>query len=288
MRSLPLSARQVLGFFVCVALFVCLTSVAQARGNEDAVCRVEISKADPNAPEFFRVTNKTAGDLTIQFLLTSVRNVTSSPPLPKTWVLKPNTSEDLFSIHPANPRQSWRYEYRYYWRNGRPDARHDDSYAYRLPFESGKSFRVIQGYNGSFSHHGEYQYSIDWDMPPGSLICAARDGVVVRNEDSFSGRGLNAGFRDRTNVVLIQHEDGTIGEYAHLRKGGSLVQPGQNVRTGQHIGYSGDVGYSDGPHLHFGVWRPIDGKNIESIRVTFTDGVNTFDELREKQTYTAR
>ncbi|HNV71688.1 MAG TPA: M23 family metallopeptidase [Candidatus Ozemobacteraceae bacterium] len=287
MRATGRALRQTFCVLICFCLFFDLAAIVLARGNEDAVCRVEINKANPNAPEYFRVTNKTAGDLTINFLLPTANNVTATPTLPRTWVLQPRASESLFSIHPANSRRAWRYEYRFFWRNGRPNARHDDSQRYRLPFPSGQRFRVIQGNNGSFSHFGEYQYAVDFDMPEGSIICAARGGVVVRAEDSFSGRGLTDEYRNRTNVILIQHDDGTIGEYAHLRKGGKLVHMGDTVSTGQKLGYSGDVGYSDGAHLHFGVWKPIDGKTIESIRVTFTDGVNMYNELREQVTYTA-
>ena len=48
---------------------------------------------------------------------------------------------------------------------------HNDDYVYRLPYSSGSSFSVGQGYFGSFSHEGKY--AIDWTMPIGTPIYAA-------------------------------------------------------------------------------------------------------------------
>lgn len=275
-------------FSLCLFFSLCLVPAAQARGMQDSACHIEISKANNNAPEHFRVRNKTPGYLTMTFLLPMARNVISKPELPQTWVFKPHSEQDLFTVFPKNPKMAWRYEYRYFWRNGRPDAAHNNSVRYRFPFQAGETFRVIQGFDGTFSHSGEFRFSIDWDMPSGTMVCAARSGLVVRVEDSFSGRGLTDNFRNRTNVILIEHEDGTIGEYSHFRKAGALVKPGQTVRTGQNLGYSGDVGYSDGPHLHFGVWRPLNGEKTESLPIMFTDGTHPFDELTEGHSYTAR
>lgn len=276
-------------FSVCLGLFLfCTTSSLHARGSEDNFCKIDISKQGDNAPEYFRVVNKTHGFLTVTFSLPKAENVVTQPALPKTWVLRARETADLFSVHPKNARQAWRYEYRYDWRQGNVQARHDDAFRYRLPYEKGRTFKVIQGFHGRFSHTGEYAYAIDWDMPEGTPICAARGGTVIRVEQEFTGRGLTPDFKDRTNAVLIQHEDGTIGQYSHIRFRGSAVHVGQVVRTGQVIAYSGDVGYSGGYHLHFSVLKPVSGKSLESVPIVFTDGRDTLQELREQHSYTAR
>ena len=54
----------------------------------------------------------------------------------------------------------------------------DTSYVYALPYETGKTFRVIQGYFSHFSH--KERAALDFNMKRGTIITAARDGIVVR------------------------------------------------------------------------------------------------------------
>ena len=54
----------------------------------------------------------------------------------------------------------------------------EKSFLYDLPFPKGKSYTLFQGYNGTFSHQNEN--SIDFTMPEGSEVAAARDGIVVK------------------------------------------------------------------------------------------------------------
>lgn len=48
-----------------------------------------------------------------------------------------------------------------------------DNYAYSLPFEKGSRFRIVQGYGGLFSHR--HIAALDFEMPIGTPICAARE-----------------------------------------------------------------------------------------------------------------
>jgi murein DD-endopeptidase MepM/ murein hydrolase activator NlpD len=146
---------------------------------------------------------------------------------------------------------------------------HDDSIIYSLPYKKGQAYKVIQGYNGSFSHHGDDQYAVDFGMPEGTFICAARDGMVVGVKDNSNIQGGSKDSKHKANYVLIRHSDGTIGEYHHLKRKGVLVNIGQKIRKGHIIGLSGNTGWSTVPHLHFGVYKSIDGKRRKSFPVTF-------------------
>jgi murein DD-endopeptidase MepM/ murein hydrolase activator NlpD len=129
----------------------------------------------------------------------------------------------------------------------------DSSYVYALPFESGKSFRVIQGYFSRFSH--KERAALDFNMNRGTKIMAAREGIIVRvKEDSDKG-GLNKKYRPDGNNIVIQHTDGSRAGYWHLQKNGALVKVGDTVKKGQLIALSGKTGYAAIPHLHFLVWR---------------------------------
>ncbi|MEM6772000.1 MAG: M23 family metallopeptidase [Bacteroidota bacterium] len=126
-------------------------------------------------------------------------------------------------------------------------------HVYELPFAPGTSQVVSQGYNGKFSHQGAL--SLDFDMPEGTPIHAARGGVVAIVEERFDRGCPSARCLEYTNEVVILHDDGTFGEYVHLRQNGALVERGDRVETGQLIGESGATGFANGPHLHFSVYR---------------------------------
>jgi murein DD-endopeptidase MepM/ murein hydrolase activator NlpD len=205
--------------------------------------------------------------VTLQAELT---NMTSSPALPLTVDLAGRGKKLLAELRVANPSQAWRwrYHYRYYRgnRGGRPAE-----VLYRLPYRPEERYRVGQGNLGKFSHGpgtGD-EYAFDFDMPVGTVICAARDGVVAGvRTDSTSGGG-SRDFGNCANYVMIRHDDGTYADYLHLQTGGALVKMGERVKAGQPIARSGHTGYSTHPHLHFVVYRPIDGTRRESLPIKF-------------------
>ncbi|UFU05563.1 M23 family metallopeptidase [Ruania halotolerans] len=52
------------------------------------------------------------------------------------------------------------------------------------------------------------------------------------------------------NHVIVRHEDGTYGTYAHLRRGSATVQIGRSVHAGQELAQVGNTGNTSEPHLH--------------------------------------
>jgi murein DD-endopeptidase MepM/ murein hydrolase activator NlpD len=137
-------------------------------------------------------------------------------------------------------------------------------FRYAFPWVGGP-FRVTQGPNGRVSHFGpKGRYAMDIAMPEGTTIIAAREGVVVKTENSQSGRAPNPS----GNFVRILHPDGTMGVYLHLMRGSVVVAEGQRVRQGQMLAKSGNTGNSTGPHLHFVVQRNV-GLALESIPYRF-------------------
>lgn len=144
--------------------------------------------------------------------------------------------------------------------------RDDSSFVYALPYPVGKSYLMVQGYFTHFSHRN--RAAIDFKMPEGTTVTAARDGVVIRTEKNKNRGGLNRKYRKDANYVVIAHDDGTRAGYWHLRNGGVLVNVGDTVKQGQPIGLSGNTGYTAFPHLHFFVWADK-GKDWRQIPTRF-------------------
>src|SRR5688572_7280532 len=138
---------------------------------------------------------------------------------------------------------------------GRIDADHDDGYLYRLPYGDDVSFPIIQGYDATLSHRGAERFTLDFGMPVGTPVHAARDGVVVLVEDSHDTGCAREQCGRFANFVVVLHADGTTGEYFHLARGSVQVRRGEPVARGQWLALSGNTGFSTAPHLHFGVYR---------------------------------
>ena len=134
----------------------------------------------------------------------------------------------------------------------------DTSYIYALPFEEGKSYRVIQGYFSRFTH--KERAALDFNLKRGTNITAARDGIVVRAKEDGTSGGLKKKYRPQGNNIVIQHADGSRAGYWHIQHNGALVNVGDSVKKGQVIALSGKTGYAMVPHLHFLVWTSRNGQ----------------------------
>ncbi len=90
----------------------------------------------------------------------------------------------------------------------------------------------------------------------GRDITAAQAGRVTRTHDGEFDRCTTAdcaGGNGFGNHVYVEHADGHVTIYAHMRQGSVRVAEGQQVNCGDVIGQVGSSGYSTGPHLHFEV-----------------------------------
>jgi len=179
---------------------------------------------------------------------------------PVTAVVPAHTSLILGRAYPdgqSDARFSARYFYSYHF--GPLDAVHDSDAAYRLPFEDGRGFEVSQAHGGQLSSHDNSasRHAVDFAMPAGTPVVAARAGVVIDVTLHYTEGGNDPGYLYKANSVAILHEDGTVAEYAHLSPGPAVVTPGERVDAGDLVGYSGNTGYSSDAHLHFSVTRTI-------------------------------
>ena len=164
---------------------------------------------------------------------------------------------------------------------------YDNTYAYDLPYHKGKSFLMYQGYNGTFSHQNEN--SLDFVMPEGTEILAAREGLVIDVLQSNNKSCPTVSCATFGNYVSILHSDGTIAQYFHIQQNGAKVNIGDTVTKGQLIALSGNTGWSNGPHLHFVTYLPsaTGAKNRITIKTLFRTGDGKKTEfLQEKKTYT--
>jgi len=142
----------------------------------------------------------------------------------------------------------------------------DPDAVYGVPFGGGARRPLIQGYGGEGTHLGSMRYSLDFGMPRGTPVLAARDGVVLYLQDGFTEGGADPALLERANLVVVAHSDGTMASYGHLSRG-LEVAVGDTVREGQLLGHSGRTGFAGQPHLHFHVGLRMLGEPGRTIPV---------------------
>lgn len=107
--------------------------------------------------------------------------------------------------------------------------------------------RVASGYgwrSDPFTKTRKFHYGMDFSAERGTPVYASGNGVVQRADDGSAGYG---------NHIRIDHGYGYMSIYAHLSR--YNVRVGQKVKRGDLIGFVGSTGRSQGPHLHYEVWK---------------------------------
>ncbi|HTG45555.1 MAG TPA: M23 family metallopeptidase [Verrucomicrobiae bacterium] len=265
------------------AVAVCLFSSA-AQGGEQKLIKIS-SEKKADQTEFY-IENLQHADVTVTIEM-ELKNLVSSENVPYTSTVAPRAKVKMFSVSPKDAKEDSSWSYTYYATWGNLSVSHDDSYVYHLPYRPGEAFPVSQGFHGKYSHTGGDSYSIDFKMPEGTPVLAAREGVVVGVKDDSEIGGSDKKFEWDANYVLVQHSDGTLGHYVHLQKSGVRVKLGQTVAAGEMIALSGNTGHSTGPHLHFAVFRAQSGKQRETLPIKYKVSPLLADILSEGRSYRA-
>ncbi|MBN1466637.1 M23 family metallopeptidase [candidate division KSB1 bacterium] len=228
---------------------------------------------------FFSLDNQQLLPIAVKFIPTEFRNLALNTPMPLVKTYAGHRRTEMFVAWLMDEWGDWKHGFKYQWQYGVAGAQHDDSYAYALPYARGEKYIMVQGPNGEHSHQGKNAY--DWEMPVGTRVHAAREGVVLAVIDSFTVSGDADYMKKEANTIEILHPDGTIGRYSHLANDGALVSTGERIRRGQHLGWSGNTGYSTGPHLHFDVIRLTTDLEFDTIPVRFQVSCGRASPLRE-------
>ncbi len=140
---------------------------------------------------------------------------------------------------------------------------------------------VSQGYDGKYTHKGEWGSAVDFVLVDGKNktydvlsnscedfycynkpVIAPADGVIAElidyvddNEPGKVNSNQNWG-----NIIIIKHLNNLYTQLSHLKTGTFKVKKGDFVRQGEIVAYCGNSGRSPEPHLHFQVQAtPLQG-----------------------------
>jgi murein DD-endopeptidase MepM/ murein hydrolase activator NlpD len=87
------------------------------------------------------------------------------------------------------------------------------------------------------------------------VIAAAAGTIIDKNDGAYDRNCVGVGSSLPANYVIIQHSDGSVALYWHMKNGAITTKAiGQTVTAGEYLGVVGSSGSSSGPHLHFEIW----------------------------------
>lgn len=102
------------------------------------------------------------------------------------------------------------------------------------------------------------------DMAAGVSVLAAAAGTVGGTRNSVADLAPVVPGKECGNGVVIDHGDGWVTQYCHMRQGSVVVQPGQQVSAGSVLGLVGQSGQAEFPHLHLSVRH--DGVEVDPFQ----------------------
>ncbi|MDR2093789.1 MAG: M23 family metallopeptidase [Azoarcus sp.] len=259
-------------------------AAALASGGEDYPFRIDEAQS-PQGIRFIAVNNGPA-PMTVFFKLDG-NNIQADRKLPLAIAIAPRTSREIARVSPRKRSGRFSFQYEHSAMMGDAFTPPDEAYRYRLPFGKGVRTQIVQAPGGTLTTHDSdhLRNAVDFGLPEGTLVTAARAGTVVEVKDGFTVGRLDPALAGRANRVIVVHSDNTLGHYLHLAPKRVLVRPGQRVDVGEALAYSGNTGYSGGPHLHFDVRRaavePGGMVTQKSVPLNFHDAAGRKITIRE-------
>ena len=119
-----------------------------------------------------------------------------------------------------------------------------------------------------YSNQLQFHQGIDYGAPYGSPVVAVGNGIVTRVVSGCADFGNLFCGNQLGNWIEIDHGNGAIATYGHLKNSSVVVEEGMKVRKNQNIAQVGSSGWSTGAHLDFRL--EVNGKHEDPDKYVMT------------------
>ena len=243
---------------------------APTRGLGNCAWQVCVSSVNTPSGRAYRAVNREPVPATIVLTFRSPGNLRPGGDLPIERVVPAQSTATLVRMSSIVVRESVRPSVTLAIDLGSSSTEPDADHLYAVPFGGDVRRELTQGFGGEGSHLASMRYSLDFLMPEGTPVLAARAGIVLLLQDGFTEGGTDPDLLERANLVVVAHSDGTMASYGHLSPG-IPVSVGDRVVEGEVLGLSGATGFAARPHLHFHVGLRMLGAPGRTIPISLKD-----------------
>ena len=102
-----------------------------------------------------------------------------------------------------------------------------------------------------YSYQLQFHQGVDYGAPLGSPVVAVGDGIVTQVVSGCYDFGNLFCGGQLGNWIEVDHGDGILGVYGHLKNNSITIEEGMKVWKNQEIARVGSSGWSTGAHLDF-------------------------------------
>ena len=133
--------------------------------------------------------------------------------------------------------------------------------------------------NSGYNHQGidMFTWPFGWKMMDNDeveIIAAAPGQIVFKGDGNFD-RSCDFNTTTPWNAVYVQHSDGSVALYGHMKNGSTTTKNvGDMVTEGEYLGVVGSSGISTGPHLHFEIFTDA---TFTQLVDPYAGGCNSFN-----------
>ncbi|MEM8722194.1 MAG: M23 family metallopeptidase [Cyanobacteria bacterium P01_G01_bin.39] len=119
-----------------------------------------------------------------------------------------------------------------------------------------------------YSNQLQFHQGIDYGAPYGSPVVAVGNGIVTKVVSGCADFGNLFCGGQLGNWIEVDHGNGIIGTYGHLKSSSIKVTEGMKISKNQKIAQVGSSGWSTGAHLDFRL--QINGKHENPAKYVMT------------------
>lgn len=179
-------------------------------------------------------------------------------------------------IRPINPQQHINFSYRYSSILGHLNPKVDSLFHYTLPFKNGKKVKIYEAGNIGEKYF-ESDKPVNWKSyvvksTSSDTIYSMRKGIVVKLVNDYNNEddSVNKHYTSERNLILIEHEDGTLAGYKGFKKDSFKVKLGQTVYPQTQLGVLELFNKNENSYrLDFSIRYLFDGKSNSDEKQTF-------------------
>lgn len=143
----------------------------------------------------------------------------------------------------------------------------------------------------NYNHQGLdiFTWPFTWELMDNNSveIVAAAPGQIISKSDGNFDRSCDFNTTTPWNAVYIQHSDGSVAWYGHMKNGSTTTKNiGDMVTEGEYLGVVGSSGISTGPHLHFEVYTDATYTQLIDPYAGSHNSMNTDSWWQNQKPYT--